>query len=137
MSHIDPTRAQFAEMMKHPDDGPVHMLNLVKLRELAAYEDGRMATGQEAYAAYGKESGPIFKSVGGKVIWSGSPRLVLIGPDQENWDICFIAAYPDAEAFGAMVKDPAYQAIVYHRQAAVEDSRLIRLSPSESNGVFG
>ena len=135
--YIDPTREGFSAMMKLPDDGPVHMLNLIRLNEKAAYEDGRDATGAEAYAAYGRESAPIFKRVGGHIAWAGDPAHVLIGPEEERWDIAFIAEYPNAAAFAEMVKDPAYQAIVYHRQAAVEDSRLIRMAPRTPRGAFG
>lgn len=134
--NIDPSREQFSAMMKLADDGPIQMLNLIRLREKAAYADGTDATGADAYAAYGRESGPIFKSVGGRIIWSGAPKLVLIGPEDERWDIAFIAEYPSVAAFAEMVKDPAYQAIVHHRQAAVEDSRLIRLSPHKAGDGF-
>ncbi|MEL6362790.1 MAG: DUF1330 domain-containing protein [Pseudomonadota bacterium] len=136
-NYVDPTREQFGDFMKVPDDGPIWMLNLIKLKDKATYEDGREATGREAYQAYGKESGPIFKGVGGKIAWTGTPKAVLIGPESDLWDVAFIAEYPSAEAFSAMVKDPAYQAIVYHRQAAVGDSRLIRIQPGNSGENFG
>jgi len=135
--HIDPTRGRFGAFRALPDDGPIHMLNLVRLREEAAYPDGRKATGAEAYAAYGRESGPIFRRLGGRIAWSGDFRLMLIGPEDERWDRCFIAEYPSAAAFVAMVKDPDYQKAVIHRQAAVLDSRLIRLSPRSSGEGFG
>jgi len=136
-TYIDPTREKFGAMMKMPDDGPIHMLNMLKLREKAIYEDGRSVTGAEAYKTYGEESGPIFTRVGGKIGFNWSPQLVLIGPDTEYWDMMFIAEYPNAAAFGEMVKDPAYQIAVKHRQAAVEDSRLIRLKPGVAGQVFG
>ncbi len=53
--------------------GPVHMLNLVKLRDKAEYADGRQATGVQAYAAYGRESAATFAKLGGKIIWRGHP----------------------------------------------------------------
>lgn len=134
--YIDPTREQFAAMMKAPDEGPIHMLNLIKLRDKAAYQDGHEATGAEAYKAYGRESGPIFERVGGKIVWSGAPRLMLIGPLEKSWDIAFIAEYPNAAAFGEMVKDPVYQEAVKHRQAAVRDSRLIRMHPLGPSDTF-
>lgn len=136
-AYIDPTSEQFRAMMKAPADGPVHMLNLIRLNERAAYEDGCEATGAEAYAAYGRESEPMFKKVGGNIIWSGASSLMVIGPNDKHWDLAFIAAYPSAAAFGDMVKDPAYQAIVFHRQAAVKDSRLIRMLPREAGSGFG
>ena len=135
-AYIDPTSEQFRAMMKDPWDGPVHMLNLIRLKDKAAYQDGRDATGAEAYAAYGRESAAIFKRVGGEIVWSGEASLMVIGPGDKRWDIAFIAAYPSASAFGDMVKDPAYQAIVFHRQAAVEDSRLIRLQPRPPGSGF-
>lgn len=134
--NIDPTREQFGAMMKMADDGPIQMLNLIRLNATARYEDGRETTGAEAYKTYGKESGPIFSRVGGKIIWAGDPKLVLIGPEEEHWDIAFIAEYPSAAAFGEMVKDEAYQLAVKHRQAAVADSRLIRMSPRAAGAGF-
>ncbi|MEL6734336.1 MAG: DUF1330 domain-containing protein [Pseudomonadota bacterium] len=124
--YVDPERTLFAELRKLPREHTVDMLNLVKLRRFAEYEDGRSATGQEAYAAYGRESAPIFQSVGGKIIWSAEPEFMVIGPPDEMWDIAFVARYPSAQAFFDMVYDPAYQSIVFHRQAAVETSRLVR-----------
>lgn len=135
--YIDPTRERFGAFRALPDEGPIHMLNLVRLREAAAYPDGRKATGAEAYAAYGRDSGPIFRRLGGRIAWSGDFRLMLIGPEDERWDRCFIAEYPSAAAFVAMVKDPDYRQAVIHRQAAVLDSRLIRLSPRPSGEAFG
>ena len=71
-NHVDPERAQFDAFKALPRDEPVMMLNLLRFREQAAYEDGREATGAEAYAAYGKESGPVFRRVGGEIIWRGT-----------------------------------------------------------------
>ena len=62
---------------------------------------------------------------------------MVIGPAEEVWDIAFIARYPTGQAFLDMVYDPAYQAIVHHRQAAVETSRLIRMKPKEAGDGFG
>jgi uncharacterized protein (DUF1330 family) len=135
--YIDPSRETFGDFRKLPEEGSIHMLNLVRLREKAAYPDGREATGAEAYAVYGRESGPIFCRVGGKIAWSGDFRLMLIGPQEERWDRCFIAEYPSSAAFVEMVKDPEYQKAVVHRQAAVLDSRLIRLAPRPSGSGFG
>src|SRR5581483_4666991 len=45
--------------------------SLVRLRAHAAYEDGRAATGEEAYRAYARESGPVLKRVGGRQHWVG------------------------------------------------------------------
>lgn len=138
MAHIDPERAAFEAFKALPRDEPVEMLNLIALRETAAYPDGREATGLDAYRSYGVHSGPIFSRVGGEIVWRGRPQLMLIGPQDERWDLAFIARYPSASAFLEMVTDPVYQSqAVPHRQAAVEDSRLIRHQPLEGGTRFG
>ena len=135
--YIDPTRNQFRAFARTAGEGPIWMLNLVRLRKKAAYEDGRMASGEDAYTAYARESAPFFEAAGGRIVVSSTPDGVLIGPEKERWHLAFIAEYPSSEAFMAMVKDPGYQAIVHHRQAAVKTSRLIRLRPGTAGRVFG
>ena len=137
MGHIDPTKEIFAQFRDNDRPGPIHMLNLVRLRKEAAYPDGRKASGGEAYAAYGRESGPVFERLGGRIVWQGKFELMLIGPETERWDHCFIAEYPGVAAFAEMIRDPVYREAVKHRQAAVEDSRLIRHAVLPVGKTFG
>jgi len=134
--HVDPNRAQFEEFKSLPRDRPIMMLNLIRLKDRADYPDGTTTTGAEAYASYGRESGPIFARLGGEIIWRGVPENMLIGPEDEQWDIAFIARYPDTGRFLAMVTDPDYQQAVRHRQAAVADSRLIRMGETKQGQAF-
>jgi uncharacterized protein (DUF1330 family) len=135
--YIDPTKEIFAAFRADDRPGQIHMLNLVRLRARAAYADGREATGAQAYDAYGRESLPVFSRLGGSIVWRGRFELTLIGPSDERWDLCFIAAYPSVAAFVEMIRDPVYREAVKHRQAAVEDSRLIRLAPGAVGVGFG
>ena len=75
--------------------------------------------------------------MGGKQIWVGRPEAVVTGPVDERWDLAFIAQYPSAGAFLAMVTDPEYREHVKHRAAGVEDSRLIRMAPVTPGTGFG
>jgi uncharacterized protein (DUF1330 family) len=135
--YIDPTKEAFAAFRADDRPGPIHMLNLVRLRALAAYPDGRKASGAGAYAAYGRESEPVFSRLGGSIVWRGRFEQMLIGPREERWDLCFIAQYPSVAAFVAMIRDPIYREAVKHRQAAVADSRLVRLAPGPPSAGFG
>jgi uncharacterized protein (DUF1330 family) len=135
--HVDPTKESFGRFKALPGDRPVHMLNLVRLRAEAVYPNGRRASGLEAYRAYAHASGPVFYRLGGRQVWIGRPELTLIGPESESWDLAFIAEYPSGQAFVDMIRDPVYREAVKHRQAAVADSRLIRLSPATPGALFG
>ena len=143
MTFIDPTRDAFAAFARVDHDGPLHMLNLLRFRDEAAYAGGQAPragmSGAEAYAAYSKASAPFFSGVGGELVWSGRPLAGVIGPPGEAWDAGFLAGYPSKAAFLSMVKDEGYQAIVFHRQAAVADSRLFAFAPREGGApsVFG
>ncbi|WP_339762634.1 DUF1330 domain-containing protein [uncultured Sulfitobacter sp.] len=132
--YLDPDRAQFDAFKGLDRDTPLHMLNLVRLRDVAAYPaDHALAsdglTGADAYKNYGAESGPVLADVGGSIAWRGQFETTLIGPRDEAWDIMFIAHYPNAHAFLQMISDPRYKLAVVHRQAAVTTSRLIRTGP--------
>ena len=136
--HIDPTKETFAKFRETDRPGPIHMLNLVKFREKAVYPDGRDVSGAEAYKSYARESGPIFRGLGGKQVWIGKPEVMLIGPqDAEQWDIAFIAEYPSVQAFVNMLRDPVYREAAKHRTAGVADSRLLRLEPAAAGKEFG
>ncbi|MDR9484055.1 MAG: DUF1330 domain-containing protein [Sediminimonas sp.] len=136
MSHTSFTKEGFAAFRENDRPGPIHMLNLVRLRAQAEYPDGRRATGAEAYAAYGRESAPVLERVGGRIVWRGEMEQMLIGPEDEAWDLCFIAEYPSPDAFAQMIKNPQYREAMEHRQAAVADSRLIRMAPKDEGQGF-
>lgn len=139
---IDPTREQFKAFMQAPQETPIHMLNLIRLKSLADYPAGHLnhgkgMTGLDAYREYGRTSAAIFKRVGGRQVWAGKPETVLTGPLTERWDLAFIAMYPNSLAFAEMIRDADYKEHVKHRQAAVEDSRLIRFLPITPGEGFG
>ena len=135
-SYVDPEREAFEAFKALPRDKPVLMLNCLKFRDKATYADGRDVSGADAYAAYGRESAPIFQRVGGSIVWRGVPENVLIGPQDEHWDLVFVARYPTAGAFLEMVTDPDYREAVKHRQAAVLDSRLVRCTEAGGGESF-
>lgn len=140
-SFIDPSAANFAAFKALPRDEPIHMLNLLRYRDLAEYPEGHEHhgngwSGRRAYAEYSKTSGPIFRRVGGSIVWRGAYQTVVTGPEDMRWDDAFIAEYPGSGAFFEMIKDPDYQQAVVNRTAALVDSRLVRFSPATAGEGF-
>jgi uncharacterized protein (DUF1330 family) len=141
MDHIDPDKEAWAIFKGMPRDRPIQMLNLIRLRPIAAYPEvhanfGKGLTGLDAYLLYAETTAPILRQLGARVVWSGQPQLMLTGPQDEAWDIAFVAEYPTADAFIAMVRDPEYRVHVLHRTAATADSRLVRTDPRKVSDRF-
>ena len=140
-SYIDPSPANFQAFKDLPRDEPIHMLNLLEYREQAEYPEGHEHvgkgwSGRRAYEEYGKTSGPIFRRVGGTIVWRGAFQTMVTGPDAKRWHDGFIAHYPNAGAFFEMIKDPEHQQAVVNRTAALVDSRLMRFTPGEAGEGF-
>ena len=140
-NYIDPSPELFAAFKALDRETPILMLNLLHFRDEAAYPAdhplaGQNLTGAQAYANYGRESGPVFSRVGGDIVWRGKFETMVIGPTDKHWDTAFIARYPNAHAFLEMISDPAYKIAVVHRQAAVLTSRLIRFGETTGGAGF-
>jgi uncharacterized protein (DUF1330 family) len=128
MRTVNPGRAHIEDFArKAPDAAPIVMLNLLKFRDFADYEEKGAArvTGRKAYERYSKAVVPLLWEVGGQLLWMGKARAGVIIPDDESWDEVVLVHYPSRAAFVRMVSSDAYQAIMHHRTAALADSRLI------------
>lgn len=128
MKTIQPDLARLEAFLAEPDDGPIAMINLLRYRVQAQYAaDAGVApcSGREAYDRYGAVAAQQVGGVGGRMLWAGAVQGSLIAPPDEEWDDAVIVEYPSREAFRTMLGKPDYQKVVFHRTAALEDSRLI------------
>ncbi|MDA9716056.1 DUF1330 domain-containing protein [Bacteroidota bacterium] len=119
---ITPSEKQMKMFMDFPDDKPIRMVNLLKFKTLAQYEDHRECdlTGEEAYAIYSLEVLEHLAKVGGKVIFSGKVRGLLLGEVEELWDAVAIAEYPNRTAMITMFTNQDYLQSHLHRTAGLE-----------------
>ena len=85
-------------------------------------------TDAEAYGRYGQAIAPLLEKSGGTPVWQGRQSHMVIGPDDKDWHLIVLVRYPSVGHFVDMVSSPEYQAIVHHRSAALDDSRLIAIS---------
>lgn len=107
-----------------PEGQRVVMINLLRFRARVTAE-GEELTGRRLYERYARALEPLLMAVGGRPIWRGQARFVLIGPGGERWDEVVLVAYPSRGAFERLVNLPEYRACAGLRTAALEDSRLI------------
>ena len=137
-AYINPTPENVAAFAKAGPDKPVQMLNFLKMREKAVYEEGHEHaqkgwSGARAYQQYGQEIAGPFARAEAKIIWQNTVHGTIIGPDGESWDAIFVVEYPNAQAFQTMVSDPEYLAGAANRTAALSDSRLYLTQPNSED----
>ena len=118
---VNPTKEQMEGFLEGDSEVPISMINLLKFKEKAEYEDGRDTnlTGEQAYAIYGQEVVEHLKKVGGELIFGGSINRLMLGEVEELWDKAFIAKYPSKKAMLKMITDPDYLESNKHRVAGL------------------
>lgn len=102
-------------------DGPIYMVNLLKFRDKAEYEDGRETdlSGRAAYQLYGLGVMQLLPKYGGKLVFLGNVTGLQIGKVEELWDEVAIAMYPDRAALLAMSTSKEWRELSVHRTAGL------------------
>jgi uncharacterized protein (DUF1330 family) len=141
--YLEPTHESARALFTRGIVGDVVMLNLLRLRDLADYSNHPALappapiSGAEAYERYMAHTMPFLKSSGGEVLFYGEGGGFLIGPPGERWDRALIVRQRSVESFVAFAQNGAYLAGLGHRSAAIEDSRLLPLTPLISETAGG
>ena len=125
-----PTDAQIEALLNNPPTRSVRMLNLLKFKAQAEYEDGSnggCSNGMEAYMRYAAALfDGILKSVGAKLVFSEPVVAGFIGDaGTTDYDMVAIMQYPNIQAFLEMTSLPTYQQAALHRDAGLASQLLI------------
>lgn len=136
-NRLYPAAEQLADLRRPGPDGPIVMVNLLRFRALAAYPDGRDAglSGRDAYQRYGAAFAPLLHAIGGRVVYVGDARSLLVGEAEVLWDQVALAEYPSRAAFARLMSTPEYRAIAVHREAGLEGQLNIETLPGQVPGV--
>ena len=125
---IYPTPDQLRAVTNQTSEGPLVMVNLLKFREKAVYQDGRPddMTGAEAYMRYAEQMRGIVEREGGRFLFGGDVQSLVIGEVEELWDIVGSVEYPSREDFVRIVSLPEVQEASVHREAGLAGQLLIQ-----------
>lgn len=120
MFPTDPAVVQ--QLMQPGPEGPIFMVNLLKFKDKAEYEDGRECnlTGKEAYMIYGRAVSEILLKFGGKAIFAGDVTFLTLGQVEELWDEVAIAMYPQRADMVRMSMSAEWQEAAVHRTAGLK-----------------
>lgn len=118
---------QVSDFAKGQSKDAVVMLNMVKYKALVP-ETGK--TGKESYTEYMRQATPFFLNANAEIVFYGSPKHMLIGPEDESlWDDVLIIKYNSVSDFMTMIMAKGYPS--HLREQALEDSRLIHCTPNQ------
>ena len=114
--------AQIEALREKGPDGPIFMVNLLKFKDRAEYEDGRATTltGREAYQIYGRAVTQILPKFGGQAVFAADVSFLSLGRVEELWDEIAIAAYPERSAMVRMSFSPEWREASVHRTAGLK-----------------
>ena len=120
------------QMMEDGPEGPIAMVNLLKFKEHAEYEDGRETTlsGREAYSIYGRGVSKLIEEYGGTITFAGDVTFLALGQVEDLWDEIAIATYPTRGDLWRMSISPEWQALVVHRTAGLAGQLNIETVPA-------
>lgn len=118
---VYPNDAQIQGFAEPGPDGPIYMVNLLKFKERAEYEDGRTTdlTGREAYQLYGQSVSRLITDYGGSVVFAGDVTFLALGQVEELWDEVAIAMYPTRNDLLRMSSSEEWRQAAVHRTAGL------------------
>ena len=135
---LDPTDENIHALIARGVEGPIVMLNLLRLRATADYTaspelaPASPITGREAYERYIEHTRPFLEATGGSVMLIGEGGNFFVGPIEERWDLALLVRQTSLDSFFSFAGDQDYLAGIGHRTAALEDSRLLPLVELEA-----
>ena len=121
VNKVYPNKEQIKGFMEPASEEPICMVNLLKFKEKAEYEDGRDTdlTGREAYALYEEGVKKLLQEIGGGIGFEGDVERLALGEVEELWDVVALAVWPSRGAMFKVMQSPDMQAISVHRSAGL------------------
>jgi hypothetical protein len=121
VNKVYPNKEQIKGFMEPASEEPICMINLLKFKEKAEYEDGRDTdlTGREAYALYEEGVKKLLQEIGGGIGFKGDVERLALGEVEELWDVVGLAVWPSRGAMFEVMQSPDMQAISVHRSAGL------------------
>ncbi len=118
---VYPNAEQLEGFQEPGPEGPIYMVNLLKFKERAEYEDGRETdlTGEQAYGLYANAVEDLLREVGGTAAFGASVERLMLGEVEGLWDKVAIAVYPSRGAMLEMMQLPKMAEIGVHRAAGL------------------
>ena len=130
---IHPTRAGIERHLSNARDTPAYMVNFLKFRDRATYDEPVSNPDVPGSVAYQRRYGLVaMRSVmmlGGYPAWAGRTGPTLVEADAPtpaggDWDSIAVIRYPRPRSLLLLESMPGYQGALKHRRAGLERTAL-------------
>jgi hypothetical protein len=134
INKVYPNKEQIQGFLEPGAEGPICMVNLLKFKIKAEYEDGRETdlTGREAYELYENGVKKLLQGVGGCIGFEGDVERLTLGEVEELWDVVALAVWPSRQVMLEVMQSEGMQEIGVHRSAGLAGQLNI-----ETTGLAG
>jgi hypothetical protein len=121
VNKLYPDQDQLAGFLDPASQGPIGMVNLLRFKDKAEYDDGRETTlsGREAYDLYAQGVTELLAEVGGYLGFVGDVERLVVGEVDDLWDAVAVAYYPSRKAMMDMMQLDGMQELAQHRAAGL------------------
>ena len=129
-----PNEEQMKGFLQPGPEGPICMVNLLKFKPHAEYEDGRETnlTGREAYGLYEQGITKLIQQVGGYLGFAADVERLALGEVEELWDVVGLAVWPSRQVMLEVMQSDEMREISVHRAAGLAGQLNI-----ETAGLYG
>ena len=125
---IYPTSEQVQTLLSGPPDQPVVMVNVLRFKPRA---DGKGSTesGEASYMRYAEAMRKVVESHGGRFVWMGRVDSVVIGDENQAFNVIGLVEYPSRQKFVEIAFSDRVREIGGDRSAGLESQWLIATTP--------
>ena len=121
---IYPTSEQVQTLLAGPPDQPVVMVNVLRFKPRADGK-GSAESGEASYMRYAEKMRKVVESHGGRFVWMGRVDSVVIGDENETFNVIGLVEYPSRQKFVEIMFSDAVREIGGDRSAGLESQWLI------------
>jgi uncharacterized protein (DUF1330 family) len=139
INSVYPNKEQMQGFFAPGPEGPICMVNLLKFKPRAEYEDGRdtQLSGRQAYDLYAEGVKTLLRQFGGCFGFGADVQRLMIGEVEELWDTVALAVYPSRRAMLEMMQSEGMQEIAAHRVAGLAGQLNIETAGFSGQWVAG
>jgi len=131
MATTEPSEAQIQRFRDADQEAPITMVNLLKFRDVARYDEIDFAkygqvSGREAYQRYAAVASRKIRENGGSILFLAPAEQPFVGDEDDAWDQVVIVEYQSRTAYLRGFDSYEYREAIRHRIAGLEKRLLLQ-----------